>query len=747
MPALRIMTWNVHLLTKAMAAIEQISDTAEADAQAVVAKILALETDDPPDVIAFNEVWTDALGVLDQLAEDVVAGLGYNAAKKTLLAGLSPIYPNVVELLGSVSPITGKIGDSGLMIFSRLPFIQRPNGTNFEFRSYSSSAGDDAYSDKGVGLVQIARPESPTTIVFTHMQSSYDDANDEHKDIRASQLKQITDLLREVLGDPLGDRGSWRNVIVLGDMNIRGDRRSRSNEWKDIFLQIFPKVGVFGTGQLAGPMSLVDGWDTYMHVPGFKSPNQPSTMDPGYTNLNLTAAPDDPTSLYRSRLDLQCYPREPELLLHGRLLAPQHMLIRLREPSDHWSLEAVAQHWTPFCTPADAINFLKPDLASQDRIKKSESGMKDVWRVELRVEKEGSYQWLYFEKGGTFSFKLSNFSPDLEMRAYASEDLTHPLRRDDTLDLAQLPLHYQEALHRLGAPLHGLAETFALPPMSFLRFRSNRATVGENWIGTGFVWFFKHKGDSRETAILLKQDEMKNPELEKEPMTQTGDTCWFKANLPRILSPMYTSTFTLFNNNAEPNHTAKWTVHPPVGPPTIRSGDDRELVMQHASAGSETVFLTLDRADVQQVNFLALWQTGISALSLIDTLCLYCEDETGWDVWGSDEITLKLYLDGETAAFYETTWSADTGETLLLADAVKNAITPRLMAAGLPLTEIPFTTGIRIEVMEEDIGTSTANAFFTPPSGPEKKPVRIVMNVQTGQYAMHGTVSSWRSRN
>jgi hypothetical protein len=36
------------------------------------------------------------------------------------------------------------------MVFSRFPFLVRPNVDHFEFRRYAESAGDDALSDMNV---------------------------------------------------------------------------------------------------------------------------------------------------------------------------------------------------------------------------------------------------------------------------------------------------------------------------------------------------------------------------------------------------------------------------------------------------------------------------------------------------------------------------------------------------------------------------------------------------------------------
>lgn len=725
MRALRIMTWNLRLFSASAAAWEGLSYTAKEDAKQIADAVSSLAVDDPPDVIAFNEVWSDE-------------------AAEILKDELDFLYPHTITSFGSAGP-TGlqfppfKLDNSGLMVLSRFPFVQRPNGDNFEFRSFEASAGDDAWSDKGVALVQIASGGETTTIALTHLQASYDEDNSDHSDLRAKQLGEVSSLLRDVLGDPVLNLQDWRRVIVLGDLNIRGDRWARTEEWKDVFAQLSPKAGGFGTGTVAGQAVLVDGWNTYMSLPGKDDPSRPSTPDPGYTHLNFASSPNDLSSLYRSRLDYQCYMREPTVL--SRTLTPQHMMTRLKGPSDHWSLEAVAQYYTWFCNPSDAMNLFSPGARAAQRITLFPGNAVDLRKVQLKFQHSESYQWIFFEQEGTYSFIVPD---DLEIAAYAAEDLTHPLRQDPPLDLTQAPGHVNAALHEMG--IDGRPATFALPRMSLLRFRStDRDFVGERVIG-----ILRHRGESPATAIILKHDVETDPRLPAEPLSPSGDDlCWFKVVLPRLLSGApYEARFSLFNRNSGLNRAARWALLKEDHTTEIQrvGGDDLELPIQLSTPGGTEVFLTLRRADVQHTFFTARWVALLSALYLREPLCLFCEDETGPDWLGSDEITVKLYLDGEVPPFFETEWEADSDEFLNLLNGVTNAMRLPLDNAGLPHTAVPFATGIRVEVAEDDgaLGTSTANAFLTPATESEKKVKVLPMNVQSGKYVLHAVIGKWR---
>jgi hypothetical protein len=590
-----------------------------------------------------------------------------------------------------------------------------------------------------VALVQIESGGETTTIAFTHMQSSYNADNSDYSHLREKQLGVISKLLRAVLGDPVANLEDWRRVVVLGDVNIRGDRWARTEEWKDVFaLASKKKVGEFGAGTTAGRAVLVDGWDTYMQVPGLSDPSHPSTPDPGYTNLNFKFSPEDLSSLYRSRLDYQCYMREPGVL--SRTLTPQHMMTRLKGPSDHWSLEAVEQYYTYFCNPSDAMNLLSPGTRAAERITLFSGKAVDLRKVELRFEHSESYQWIYFERDATYSFIVPD---DVELAAYAAEDLTHALIPDPALDLSQVSTQVKSALHAMG--IEGRPATFGLPRRALLRFRA----VNRDFVGNRVIGVLRHRGESPEMAILLKHDQERDPHLPTESLNPSGEELiWFKAVLPKILSGgLYEATFTLFNRNIGPNHTARWTLWKDDHVTKIDhvGGDDLELSIQYDTAGGTEVFLTLLRWDVKHTSFTAKWVAPLSALYLSEPLYLFCEDETGWDKWGSDEITIKLYLDGEAEPFFEKNWSADTDEFLYLLGGVRTAMKVRLDGAGLPSGAVPFATGIRVEVAEDDgvLGTSTANVFLTPSPHSGKKPKVLPMNVQSGKYELHALVGKW----
>ena len=102
------------------------------------------------------------------------------------------------------------------------------------------SASDDGLAEKGVAIVQISTGLhfEIVTIALTHLQAFYEEVG-EHHTIRLRQLKVIEAGLIDLIGAP-EDNGNWDKVIVLGDLNIRGDTPPYSTEghgeWTNVFI-------------------------------------------------------------------------------------------------------------------------------------------------------------------------------------------------------------------------------------------------------------------------------------------------------------------------------------------------------------------------------------------------------------------------------------------------------------------------------------------------------------------------------
>ncbi len=229
---LRILTYNVCAFPEAAQAnftktfvcdgeILSLKDKAARIAQGI--KRLA------PEVVVINEAWDETFRM--DLADQLDA------------------YPYAVLSIDGFPP---KVEDSGLMLFSKLPFAPLrdecrelgpavvlatpPNGLESVCATiFDESEGDDANSSKAVGLAKLKLGANAFAYVaFTHLQ-----ADDEHSDVRRKQLRQVQKLI-ERCGPTAAERAT-SPVFFAGDLNIPGrlsvsnSQVSAQSEWRKHF--------------------------------------------------------------------------------------------------------------------------------------------------------------------------------------------------------------------------------------------------------------------------------------------------------------------------------------------------------------------------------------------------------------------------------------------------------------------------------------------------------------------------------
>lgn len=679
MHALRLMTFNVQMLPWIADAIAGTTNDAPERADRVVDAIEALPLDRRPHVIAFNEVFD----------ED---------GRDRLLQRLSGDWPHIHKKIDD----GGVLEDSGLMLFSTLPFLPLPNGDTLLTGFYTASADDDAKSNKGFGIVQIGAPAEITTIVFTHMQASYA-AEDEYRDVRIKQFDQIKDLVDSLVGS---HQSAWRNVILIGDLNVRGDSGCVSDEWTSVFE--VPETALFDR--------LDDGWRTYMHVPGDLTDH-----DPGHTNVAFSSG-------LRQRLDYQCFGKSID---RRRGLVPHHMRTPIRNASDHWSLDAVIQECSTNCTPSDAVDVLtsiagvsQPEWPTTVRV------------VPLQFAHEGSYQWLWISRPGTFTV---NTSADVEHELYALDDFTFPLERVDTLHLSELPPEVRRGYREAQVDPDGSTYITRTPFFVALRTR-NGATGGR------LATLLEHRGESAATAIRLKVHDTVESGFPAGQALGADDLCWFTATPP----PSYAGTprdekFTAHNSSGQAFEFSRRDSSSQVLDAV--SGDGPELTLLASTPGDETMFFTIGRSDLAQVGFSVGWVSPMSYVLVHEPLGLYIDDESGTDAFGDDEVILSLSIDGE-AVLSDATWDdADTGERWPGLDtSIRQKLWTRLPGA----THVGFHQSLDLSYVESDInaqGFQLASARPLGPSEPDRKERRVNMHVpdviKDGRYTFYCTITKY----
>ena len=660
MQALRIMSFNVQLLPSIVNSANGVSNRPEEIANTVADAILALPLAELPDVIAFNEVFN----------ED---------GRDQLMKRLRPGWPEVIEKLwdGLLEE------DAGLMLFSRFAFLPLATGGNRLERFYGDSAGFDSLSSKGVGIVQIATPVRPTTIAFTHLQASYD-TEDQHSEVRAKQLNAVFAALEEILAVDGGHRGS---VIILGDLNIRGDSGAVLGEWAALFEQ--------GGTQLFN--ANLDGWKSYMHPPGLPG------FDEGHTNITF----DDAGK--RQRLDYMCFAKPG---FADILLVPQHMRIRLRNSSDHFALEAVVQLISPHCTPSTAIDALDvvSNVGGQPGLPTS------VRQIEVAVLHEGSYQWLYIHTPGTYTVHKS---PQLITECYLQSDLSHAITRLDTLDLRTLPPSLQPGFRHARIDPRG--DTFVSREPFFVLVKA----IGAN-TGAGTIWLTEHKGESDVTAIALQLHGSAASSFPAGQRLGADDVCWFRTVMPSTYAGAARSERFIVRNptggpvTANILGAAKQELVLPV------SGAAATLEVQADFSGGEQMFLTLHRTSDTQTGFEVIWESPVCYVDLDDPFFLYVADESGAGFFGSDEPEMQINFDSSPVPVFAGSWDdADTGERW---PGLRDAILVRVAAVLPGATRVGFVESITISYVDPDFNAQGWMTQFIHPLAADE-PHRTVRTV------------------
>lgn len=607
-------------------------------ARQVARAILDMPPRGQPVVVAFNEAFS----------ED---------ARPELLRLLKPKFPHVIKKLEH--PKADVEEDSGLMLFSKLPFLPLPTGGNHVYKAFADAAGSDSKAAKGVGIVRVSGPYDPTTIAFTHLQASYDAANTEHAEIRRKQLDFVRQMLLDLAGGRLQD---YANAVIVGDLNIKGDPDDTSGERNLVFSKA---TATFGT-------DFEDAWRASMHPPGDGTDD-----DPGYTHR------DTPT-LQPNRFDYQCTHRGAN---NDIGLIAQQMSVPLRLPSevsDHWALQAHLHRMSPNASPALAL-----DLLALDPVNKGvpESA---VWKLSTQMRDEDMLHWIYISKPGTFSIWTD---PALEAAAFRRTDFSHALAPADTLNVAELPGSLQALVGGRGHQVEQRGSVFSWREPFFLRLRG----VKTSFSGAAPYSIVRHAGESKATALLL------HPHLDVDPglppsgqKLGTDDKCWLRATqLPKFTGGDYIDRFYLKNPGLVGASLEEIDPPPPVR--NNASGKDARLDLTRAGQPAD-VYLVLQRADVADVHFMVFWDSPLTFVRLDESFRLHVDDETGPDWWGSDEFDLEIDVDGDNV-FADSWDDADAGEDWPgLAGAVRASAQSRQGQGDW----VAFTEGIGFSALKTD---------------------------------------------
>ena len=674
MPSIHIMTFNVQMLPWLGSVIEGQTNNAPDTADRVADAIFARRPGDRPDVIAFNEVFD----------ED---------GRQQLINRFASDYPHMIEKVD-----TGAIGneDAGLMLVSKFPFINFDNGDDHIQHFFANGVDDDAHANKGVCLVQFNTPTDLTTVAFTHLQASYT-SEDQYHDVRIEQLDIINNTITQAFR---GDSGPHGQVIVMGDLNIRGDSGAVSGEWASVFDEMRTTL----------TEHYFDGWRAYMHPPGTTIP-----PDQGLSNIDF----ENPDR--RQRLDYMCFIRNEEAV--DSKLVPQHMFIRLRNQSDHFALEAIVQLQSPHCTPSDAFDLYgAPEVTPFDP-----SSPTTIRRQDVQFEFPGTRQWIYCKQPGTFTFWPEG---NATIELYLQSDLSHPVQALARLDYHSLPGGLKDPFNEFTGNDNG--ETFVVREPFFVVAKTKPTQTG-----FGQVFMMEHRGESKETAIAMLLHQEVFSSFPAGQILGAEDTCWFQTTLPMTLGGLERNeTFILDNPSGKDINATLIDVNDTEL--ASSSGADAQLELIVPFIGGEQVWLKLQRSDQDITGVGVIWVSPLTFLDLDETIYVYINDESGLDWPGADEPTLTIGVDN--VALYDGSWDdADTGERW---PGLWEAIRDKANTILPGVTKVGFIGDISVVYNEPDIGASSPQVEFCPALGEsEADVVTRVITLPVPDTVRDGTYS------
>lgn len=386
-----------------------------------------------------------------------------NEARQVLIDELSPVYPHYISKIQGVPVNEAKLsdfanagigvpfpdpivpflgsyladpGDSGLMIFSKYPFLSVPSsapneathweGSNngsplsnmyFAFEVYDQCQSIDCYSSKGVALVWVDTPNQPSYVALTHMQADYPGFNFPLD--RALQLDQVKNVLLNTAGANL----DYTPVYFAGDLNIVGQNWSKfqtTTEWAKRFHPSAATDGFFSCG--VGPCFLgydgkllTDGW-------GFGT----SEHDPGKTSEG------------GNRIDY---------IMHNWAdrLCMQHAMIAwdLSEDgmwfSDHKPVRMDFNTSARWCSPQTLLGSSGPlpitfptapcDLDPATPAPTCVQDITVMAKDGARITAPGNFQWFLITEAGSYSIKANadEMGERVAFEIYQAEDLSRPI--------------------------------------------------------------------------------------------------------------------------------------------------------------------------------------------------------------------------------------------------------------------------------------------------------------------------------
>lgn len=634
---------------------------------------------------------------------------------------------------GSPATTNYRLEDSGLMLFSRWPFVMLgsagldpdiavacdvlgmpvpPAIPAIDFLPYEDTEGHDGDACKGVAYMRVQRdPGTRYHVFFSHTQAD-DDRVEEHRDARGKQIAKVEAFITACTGGlPPGEE-----VFFMGDLNVLGEpanSRADGAEWQTYFdapaqLLSTAMLDLWGRRQCTGaPHGLRD--------PGFSA--------------SVRYAPQE------QRLDYV-------FGLAASTLAAQHLMIDyalaavppgipdVSYLSDHRPLRLELASPRAHSTPAQAMPGVFPPSPVLQLVVD-----RDQWLI------DGQVKWYRFDAAGTYDFAVSSPQGDVVgYEVYLDTDLSRPRRQ------------YREE----GNPDFG--QRFVLTSAPFLVKVFPFRRTGE------LVFTFRahrHQGASADDAILLPYGvlvaeafPLAAKQLNDDDLSTPWndvDTKWFRLDGPLIdLQRALEVAIDVRGSGVRFGVALVDETAPGVYALVEQQGGQDRYRLRTAVKRGMRQYVQVQRDDGPTPGPLDVEVTASTDVSLLlggqrGAPRLICQHETSG--WGADDIALQIAVDGSLQFDISNDAIGDFDQ-----DDVRD-LDPWL--TGL----LPYFGGIEFKVIElddtspDDIGQETLRPHGqlagwdrfaisrTDPDGTVRGTLRV--DVDDGTYHVQVSVTTW----
>lgn len=681
--SLRVLTYNTYLLPRiVMCTWDPVCHVLDANLESRAEQLGAAvaEANEQYDIVAFSEVWgEDARDILEKR-------LGWT-------------YPSYVKYISTSGPdmirpkknwgfLGGNVEDSGLMLFSKLPFKPLPfvkddyEATDVKprrvykrlaFKEFYACAFAfaDCRAAKGVALVQVEwPPKGSLNVLFTHTQADRGDVM--QPEVRKKQLADIQDIAETTLGKTFASWTDTEKLVALGDLNIDG---------------------LGGVSQVLGLPADVLADATQEWVERFKVPAQ-TGITPLYDSWAETTSPQDrgPTRYNKNeRLDYILASRPIANADAGQTLndnngdipragtdppatCVQHIWIprELEGLSNHRPVAADINLFAPQCNPRLAQQVSGADLGTLVQ------GLQTTLWQHHELEYRGSMQWFRLEAPGTYAIAITGINaadtPLLQYEIYSRDNLSVPLAGAYQLEKTKIAacgtgVPVRETIVLKGATSESRcslvnAQKFVLPAgPSYVRVFSRQRV----WRGRYAIAVYRFNCAAKDDACDLLPNSPQEFAFLSGKRLNAEDAAWFRVRIrdqadsgkaqslkffSRSVSGVIATPTIAFVQDDGATPLTDLGGHPLTGPLAQDNGTTYNGRTHH----NQTFYLRIERpvADLQGHTLAVGWRTNLTLLggSTVGPgiPVLICRDETNETLgneYGTDEISMEVNVDGQ----------------------------------------------------------------------------------------------------